>query len=41
MKNVEYFNYLGGIITSDARCTREFKSGIAMAKEDFSPANWI
>jgi hypothetical protein len=27
-----YFNYLGSIITNDARCTREIKSRIAMAK---------
>jgi hypothetical protein len=30
-ENVEYFNYLGSMITSDARCTREIKSRIAMA----------
>ena len=23
LKNVEYFNYLGSVITNDARCTRE------------------
>jgi hypothetical protein len=34
------------LVTSDARCTREIKSMIAMAKaafnkkETFSPANW-
>jgi hypothetical protein len=33
---VEYFNYLGSIITSDARCTREIKSRIAMAKGAFN-----
>jgi hypothetical protein len=32
VENVEYFNYLGSMITSDARCTREIKSRIAMAK---------
>jgi hypothetical protein len=32
LENVEYFNYLGSMITSDARCTREIKSRIAMAK---------
>jgi hypothetical protein len=34
--NVEYFNYLGSIITNDARCTRENKSRIAMAKTAFN-----
>jgi hypothetical protein len=33
---VEYLNYLGSIITSDARCTREIKSRIAMAKAAFN-----
>jgi hypothetical protein len=28
-ENVEYFNYLGSMITNDARCTREMKSKIA------------
>jgi hypothetical protein len=32
LENVEYFNYLGSIITKDARCTREIKSRIAVAK---------
>jgi hypothetical protein len=32
---VEYFNYLGSVITSDARCTREIKSRIVMAKAAF------
>jgi hypothetical protein len=35
MENVEHSNYLGGIITNDARCTREIKSRIAMAKAAF------
>jgi hypothetical protein len=34
--NVEYFNYLGSMITSDARCTREIKSRISMAKAAFN-----
>ena len=34
--NVEYFNYLGSIITDDARCTCEIKSRIAMAKPTFN-----
>jgi hypothetical protein len=36
LENVEYFNYLGSKITNDARCTREIKSRIAMAKADFN-----
>jgi hypothetical protein len=33
---VEYFNYLGSLKTKDARCTREIKSGMAMAKAAFN-----
>jgi hypothetical protein len=29
--NGDYFNYLGSVITSDARCRREIKSRISMA----------
>jgi hypothetical protein len=29
-ENVESFNYLGSMITNDARCTREIKSKIDM-----------
>jgi hypothetical protein len=29
---VEYFNYLDSVITNDARCTREIKSMILLAK---------
>jgi hypothetical protein len=36
LENVEYFNYLGSMITNDARCTREIKSRIAMAKAVFN-----
>jgi hypothetical protein len=36
LENVEYFSYLGSMITSDARCTREIKSRIAMAKTAFN-----
>jgi hypothetical protein len=36
LENVEYFNYLGSMITSDARCTREIKFRIAMAKAAFN-----
>jgi hypothetical protein len=35
LENVEYFNYFGSMITSDERCTHEFKSRIAMAKAAF------
>ena len=36
LKNVEYFNYLGSMITKYARCKRETKSRIAMAKAAFT-----
>jgi hypothetical protein len=39
LENVEYFNYLGSMITNDARCTREIKSRIAMAKAAFNKKN--
>jgi len=35
-ENVEYLNYMGGLITNDARCTHEIKSRIAMAKAAFN-----
>jgi hypothetical protein len=35
-ENVEYLNYLGSMITNDARCTREIKSRTAMAKAAFN-----
>ena len=35
LKNVEYFNYLGSMITNDARCTREIKFRISIAKAAF------
>jgi hypothetical protein len=31
LENVEYFNYLGSMITIDARCTLEIKFWIVMA----------
>jgi len=34
--NLEYFNYLISMITNDARCTREIKSCIFMAKVAFN-----
>ena len=36
LENVEYFNYLHSMITGDAKCTREIKSRIAMAKAAFN-----
>jgi hypothetical protein len=33
LKIVEYFKYLGSMVTNDARCTREIKSRIAMATQ--------
>jgi hypothetical protein len=36
LENVEYFSYLGSMITNDARCTCEIKSRIAMAKAAFN-----
>jgi hypothetical protein len=35
-ENVQYFNYLGSMITNDARCTHEIISRIAMAKAAFN-----
>jgi predicted RNA-binding protein len=35
-ENMEYLNYLGIMITNDARCTREIKSRIAMTKAAFN-----
>jgi hypothetical protein len=32
LENVEYFSYLGSMITNHARSTREMKSKIAMTK---------
>jgi hypothetical protein len=36
LENLEYFNYLGSMITNDARCRREIKSRISMAKAAFN-----
>jgi hypothetical protein len=33
---VEYFNYLGSIVTNDARCAYEIKSRISSAKAAFN-----
>jgi hypothetical protein len=35
-ENMEYFSYLGSIITHDAGCTREINSRIAMPKAAFN-----
>jgi hypothetical protein len=35
-ENMEYLNHLGGLITGDARCTREIKSRIDMTKAAFN-----
>ena len=34
-KNVEYYNYLGSMMTNDARCTRETECRTAMSKSSF------
>jgi hypothetical protein len=36
LENVEYFHYLGRMITHDARCTHEIKSRIAVEKAAFN-----
>jgi hypothetical protein len=36
LENVEYFSYLGSMITNYTRCTREIKSRISMAKAAFN-----
>jgi hypothetical protein len=36
VENLEGFNYLGSMIRNDARCTREIKARIAMAKAAFN-----
>jgi hypothetical protein len=36
LNNVEYFKYLGSILTNDGRCTCEIKCRIAMAKATFN-----
>ena len=36
LQSVEYFNYLGSMITNDARCTWEIKSRISMANAAFN-----
>jgi hypothetical protein len=36
LEDVEYFNYLGNLISKDERCKRGIKSMIAMAKAVFN-----
>jgi hypothetical protein len=36
LENVEYFNYLGSMITDDTRYTREIKSRITIEKAAFN-----
>jgi hypothetical protein len=36
LENVEYCNFLGSIINNYARCTRDIKSRITMAKAAFN-----
>jgi hypothetical protein len=35
LENVDYFYYLGSVITDDARCTFEIKLRVSMAKAAF------
>jgi hypothetical protein len=35
-ENVEYYNYSHSMITNDSKCTREIKSRIVMANEEFN-----
>jgi len=35
-ENLEYFNYLGSLITNDARCAHKLKSRIAIQQEEYS-----
>ena len=37
--NVEYFIYMGSMVTYDARCTREIKSKTVMKKAAFDKKN--
>jgi hypothetical protein len=36
LENVEYFKYLGSVLTNDGRCTCEIKCRIAMSKATFN-----
>jgi len=39
LENVDYFNYWGSLITNDAKCPREIKSGVTTAKAAFNKKN--
>jgi hypothetical protein len=41
LENVEYFSYLGSLVTYDARCTGETKSRIDIANSLFSKKNVV
>jgi hypothetical protein len=41
LDNMEHFNYLGSMITNCAKCTREIKCRIAMAKAAFNRKNTL
>jgi hypothetical protein len=41
LENVEYFSYLGSMMTSDVRCTHEIKSRIAVAQAAFNGKNTL
>jgi hypothetical protein len=36
LEHMKYLNYVGSMITSDARCTREIEYRIVMAKAAFN-----
>jgi hypothetical protein len=36
LETVEYFRYFGSMVTSDARCTREIRYKISVAKAAFN-----
>ena len=36
LQNVEFFKYLGSILTNDGRCTCEIRCRVAMAKAAFN-----
>jgi hypothetical protein len=39
--NVEYFNYLGGMVANDMRCTRKSKSRVAIRKSSVQQEDYI
>jgi hypothetical protein len=36
LQNVEFLNYMGSVVTNDARCTSEIKSRNVVAKATFN-----